>query len=178
MDINNGENKILGLKLAKKFILGLVIVFIFDFFLFSTPALASAENDDMRNFSEMEAILLAETVSESLNYNPAALNTLPTNKDQEFSNIGYFSITAYTSEASQCDASPCITPNGFNLCQHGIEDTIAANFLPFGAKIKIPDLFGDRIFIVRDRMNARFQKTIDIWMRDKATAIKFGVKVA
>lgn len=85
-------------------------------------------------------------------------------------------ITSYTSEAAQTDASPCITANGFNLCKHGIEDSIAANFLPFGTRVRIPELFGDRIFIVRDRMHSRFKTRVDVWMRDKDEAIHFGLK--
>ena len=87
-------------------------------------------------------------------------------------------ITAYTSEVAQCDASPCITANGFNVCKHGIEDTIAANWLKFGTKVRIPELFGDRIFFVRDRMNARHKDRADIWFKDRSAAIKFGAKVA
>lgn len=87
-------------------------------------------------------------------------------------------MTAYNSEVGQTDSTPCITANGFNVCQHGIEDTIAANFLPFGTKVRIPDLFGDRIFIVRDRMNKRFSERVDVWMLSKTDALKFGVKKA
>lgn len=91
---------------------------------------------------------------------------------------GYHSMTAYTSEAAQTDSSPCTTANGFNVCNHGIEDTVAANFLPFGAKVKIPDLFGDRVFIVRDRMNSRYSERVDVWMKEKPDALKFGVRTA
>ncbi len=87
-------------------------------------------------------------------------------------------ITAYNSEVGQTDDSPCITANGFNVCKHGIEDTIAANFLPMGTKVKIPDLYGDRIFIVRDRMNKKHATRVDIWMKDRHSAIQFGVKTA
>lgn len=87
-------------------------------------------------------------------------------------------ITAYNSEAAQTDSSPCITANGFNVCQHGEEDTIAANFLKFGTKVQIPELFGDRLFVVRDRMNKRYPDRVDVWMKEKYDAIQFGVKVA
>jgi 3D (Asp-Asp-Asp) domain-containing protein len=87
-------------------------------------------------------------------------------------------ITAYNSEAAQCDASPCITANGFNVCEHGVEDTIAANFLKFGTKVKIPELFGDRVFVVRDRMNPKHYGRVDVWMKEKADAKQFGVKLA
>ena len=78
----------------------------------------------------------------------------------------------------QTDDSPCITANGFDVCENGVEDTIAANFLPFGAKIKIPELFGDRVFVVRDRMNRRFSNRVDVWMIEKQDAKQFGVKYA
>lgn len=91
---------------------------------------------------------------------------------------GRHSMTAYTSEVAQTDASPCTTANGFNVCKHGIEDTIAANFLPFGSKVKIPELFGDRVFIVRDRMNRRYDSRVDVWMKDKSDAMQFGVRSA
>ena len=87
-------------------------------------------------------------------------------------------ITAYNSEVGQTDDSPCITANGFNVCKHGEEDTIAANFLKFGTKVQIPELFGDRIFIVRDRMNRKHPNRVDIWMLERQDALKFGVKVA
>lgn len=87
-------------------------------------------------------------------------------------------MTAYNSEAAQTDSTPCITANGFNVCNHGIEDTVAANFLPMGTKIRIPDLFGDRVFTVRDRMNKRYSDRVDIWMLHKTDALKFGVRKA
>jgi len=87
-------------------------------------------------------------------------------------------MTAYNSEAGQTDNSPCITANGFNVCKHGIEDTIAANFLPLGTKVKIPDLYGDRIFVVRDRMNKKHPNRVDVWMKDRHDALQFGVRIA
>lgn len=88
------------------------------------------------------------------------------------------SLTAYNSEAAQTDGDPCTTANGFNLCKHGAEDSVAANFLPFGTKIMIPDLFGDKVFVVRDRMNKRFSNRVDVWMLSKERALKFGVRQA
>lgn len=87
-------------------------------------------------------------------------------------------ISAYNSEAAQCDSTPCVTANGFNVCEYGVEDTIAANFLKFGTKVKIPELFGDKVFVVRDRMHPRYANRVDIWMKDKADAKQFGVKLA
>ena len=85
-------------------------------------------------------------------------------------------ITSYTSTVDQTDSTPCITANGFNLCTHNQEDVIAANFLPFGTKVRIPEHFGDRIFTVQDRMNSRYYYRADIWLRDRTDAIKWGIK--
>ena len=86
----------------------------------------------------------------------------------------YVYATAYNSLENQTDSSPCVTANGYNLCESDIEDTIAANFLPFGTKIRIPDYFGDRVFVVRDRMNVRYENRIDVWMKEYIDARKFG----
>jgi len=87
-------------------------------------------------------------------------------------------ITAYNSEVGQTDNTPCSTANGYDLCKNNTEDSIAANFLKFGTKVRIPELFGDRIFVVRDRMNARHATRVDVWMKNHSDAMKFGVKTA
>ncbi|MCX6785850.1 MAG: hypothetical protein NTZ18_03315 [Candidatus Komeilibacteria bacterium] len=88
-------------------------------------------------------------------------------------------VTAYNSLPGQTDNTPCITASGLNVCeraQNGREDIVATNIknLPFGTRIKIPELFGDKVFIVADRMNPRFAKSVDIWMSDYDQAITFG----
>jgi 3D (Asp-Asp-Asp) domain-containing protein len=96
----------------------------------------------------------------------------------EVISVSTHQVTAYTSEVAQCDASPCITANGFNLCANNQEDVIAANFLKFGTKVRIPELFGDRVFTVQDRMNRRFPSHVDVWMKDYDQAIEFGTQAA
>lgn len=87
-------------------------------------------------------------------------------------------LTAYNSHPAQTDATPCITASGFNLCEHNQENVIATNFLnlPFGTKVRFPELFDDKIFIVQDRMNARYWRTADIWLKDFTKAKAFGRK--
>lgn len=85
-------------------------------------------------------------------------------------------ITAYSSTVDQTDSTPCITANGYDLCAHNQENVIAANFLPFGTKVRIPEHFGDRIFTVQDRMNSRYYYRADIWMRNRPDAVKWGLK--
>ncbi|GEM_PF-1455440 len=101
-----------------------------------------------------------------------------TEKKEEVLRSFFGTITAYNSEVSQCDSSPCITANGYNVCKYGLEDTVAVNHLSFGTKVKIPEIFGDRVFIVRDRMNAKHSNRLDIWMLDKEKALNFGIKRA
>jgi len=86
-------------------------------------------------------------------------------------------MTAYNSEVGQTDSTPCHTANGYNLCTNNQENVIAANFLKFGTKVRIPEYFGDRIFTVQDRMNARYYYRADVWFKNRADALKFGVRV-
>jgi len=83
-------------------------------------------------------------------------------------------LTAYSSTIDQCDSDPFIAASG----KHVYDGMIAANFLPFGTKIKIPALFGDKVFTVDDRMNARYgYGRMDIWMdAPRAEVNAFGVQ--
>ena len=85
-------------------------------------------------------------------------------------------MTAYTSEPGQTDDSPCITASGLDVCERDEENVVAANFLPLGTRVRIPELYGNRVFYVEDRMNARYNYKMDIWMKQKHDAKKFGVK--
>ena len=172
------QKNTISLKLAKKIIFSLVFVLVFDFILFPAPAVASEYNNVQENRFSEEVLL--KNNEDSKNIQSASRveikNTFPENTDIKISWTGNYSMTAYNSEVAQCDASPCITANGFYVCEHGIEDTVAANFLKFGTEIRIPELFGDRVLIVRDRMNARYTERVDVWLLHKDNAIDFGVK--
>lgn len=80
--------------------------------------------------------------------------------------------SAYSSTPDQTDSTPFITAWGTQV-RDGI---IAANFLPFGTLVKMPDLYGDKIFVVEDRMNRRYTYKIDIWFPERAQAMEFGNK--
>lgn len=79
-------------------------------------------------------------------------------------------ITAYSSSPYETDSSPYITASG-DWVQDG---TVAANFLPFGTKLKIPELFGDKVFVVKDRMHPRKGYQVDVWFPTRAQALHFG----
>jgi 3D (Asp-Asp-Asp) domain-containing protein len=83
-------------------------------------------------------------------------------------------ITAYSSTPEQTDSTPFITASGYPV-KDGV---IASNFLEFNTRIRIPELYGDKIFIVKDRMAKKNSDKIDIWFSSTEEALKFGVKKA
>ncbi|RJR30779.1 hypothetical protein C4569_03835 [Candidatus Parcubacteria bacterium] len=106
------------------------------------------------------------------NQESAEINHLPENKDKQPRIVKYITITAYSSTPDQTDGDPFTTANGTKV-RWGIA---AANFLPFYTNIKIPDYFGDQIFLITDRMNKRFPDRIDIWFPTRQEAQKFGLR--
>ncbi len=186
--------EIVPLSRKQNIVLLVIIACIFQFALFFAPALAdeavskaNAQTNDsdiiITNDSLVKEARMGEEAAKLTT--PAILKaTLPVIESvassSEFKVIrtSTHTITAYNSEAGQTDDSPCITANGYNVCESGAEDTIAANFLKFGTKVKIPELFGDRVFVVRDRMNKKHPNRVDVWMAERTDAVHFGVKVA
>jgi 3D (Asp-Asp-Asp) domain-containing protein len=82
-------------------------------------------------------------------------------------------VTAYSSTPWETDSTPFITASGA-VVEDGV---IANNILEFGTKVRIPELFGEKIFIVKDRMNSRKDNYyIDIWFPSYWEALNFGVK--
>src|SRR3989344_1044153 len=53
-------------------------------------------------------------------------------------------ITAYSSTPDQTDDTPFITASGKQVA----DGIVANNLLPFGTKIRMPDLYGDKVFVV------------------------------
>lgn len=69
-------------------------------------------------------------------------------------------MTYYASEVGQTDGNPFVTASG----SHVHWGTVAANCLPFGTKIRIPDAYGSQIFTVEDRHSTRFGcGLVDVW---------------
>lgn len=105
----------------------------------------------------------------------SALNTpiIPTQKAPETISMNVIA-TAYSPRVQETDSTPLITASGTRT-RDGV---IAANFLPFGTKVRLPDYFGDKIFTVEDRMNRRYTHAyphrIDILFEKTKQAIHFG----
>ena len=83
-------------------------------------------------------------------------------------------LTAYSSSPNETDDTPFITASGI----HTHDGVVAANFLPFGTRIRIPDIFGDRVFTVEDRLKKIYNDRIDIWFASKKEALNFGSQFA
>lgn len=104
---------------------------------------------------------------------PTSLNgSLTPSDDVAASWTSFTTVTAYNSVPGQTDASPFTTADG----THVRDGIIAANFLKFGTRVRIPELFGNKVFEVHDRMNARFDNRIDIWMDSVPNARQLGVR--
>ncbi|MEK7578802.1 MAG: hypothetical protein AAB789_00160 [Patescibacteria group bacterium] len=81
-------------------------------------------------------------------------------------------LTAYSSTPDQTDDTPFITASNTRV-RDGV---VAANFLAFGTKVKIPAIFGDKVFTVEDRMAKKHNDKMDIWFSERHLAKNFGVK--
>lgn len=80
-------------------------------------------------------------------------------------------ITAYSSCPFETDDTPFLTANGSTVA----DGIVANNSLPFGTEIRIPELYGNKVFVVQDRMNPRAGfNHFDIWFPSKEQAIQFG----
>jgi len=82
-------------------------------------------------------------------------------------------VTAYSSSPEETDNTPLITASGSTV-KEGI---VANNLLPFGTRIKMPELYKDQVFVVEDRMHQRKgYYHIDVWFPSKEEAQFFGAK--
>lgn len=79
-------------------------------------------------------------------------------------------VTGYSSTPDQTDDSPFVTAAN-TWVRDGI---VATNFLPLYTRIQIPEIFGDKVFVVEDRMNKRFNDRIDVWFESRELAKSFG----
>lgn len=82
--------------------------------------------------------------------------------------------SAYASSPYQTDSTPCITAAGTRV-RPGV---VASNFLPLGALLEIDDDIDSKgkLYIVEDRMNARYARHIDVWFHHTSDALQFGRK--
>lgn len=162
-------------KKAKKFVkhqwfnTGLVIVTLVSSFVVIAPGNVMADMITHPTPLEQKAtaLMIAAMGNTLVDY-----GTLPKADARPLTRTMNVKATAYSSDVAQTDSTPLTTASG-TTCRHGV---VAANFLPIGTKIKIPKYYGDQVFVVEDRMNARFSSRVDIWMGSYKEAKQFGVR--
>lgn len=142
------------------------------------PSLSVRAFLENKKITEDEKVDKDETIQECRIEVPKKQITPCIKKEKEHIVTKELSVlaTAYSSTVAQTDDDPCTTANGYNVCKANKENVVAANFLPFGTKVRFPEVYGDKIFTVQDRMNRRFSKRIDFWMKTTGKARQFGVK--
>lgn len=119
-----------------------------------------------RAWTELGLVASGEVVTEEEPIEVAEVEAPKTIK------VLYREMTAYTSRPQETDDSPCVSADGSIV----FDGMVASNGLPFGTKFRIPDYYGDKIFEVRDRMNARYTTRIDIWMDNTKEMYQWGYK--
>ncbi len=83
-------------------------------------------------------------------------------------------VTAYSSTVWETQGDPFITASGSRV-RDGI---VANNLLPFGVEVRLPEVFGDKVFVVEDRMHSRKgYYHVDVWFPSYESALAFGAKI-
>jgi 3D (Asp-Asp-Asp) domain-containing protein len=161
----------------KKSILKLIFVLTFaaSCLLFEFPLIFGKKDEEtalaeaiIQNYSENMEEKLAISEGNSLIF-----TANPNNPEPKVVRKMNVVLTAYSSTTLETDETPLITASG-TLVKDGI---IANNLLPFGTRIRIPEIYGDKIFVVEDRMNWKAGNYhVDIWEDSYQDALNFGAK--
>jgi len=134
--------------------------------------LSSGFVSDAAHTPETVDVALANDGGALLNQSPVV--TPETSISPDARRVTTAIVTAYSSEVRQTDSTPFVTAAGTDV-RSGV---VAANWLPIGTKIRLPEIFGEREFVVEDRMHNRNNDKIDIWFPTRAEAVQFGVRKA
>ncbi len=130
---------------------------------------------DMDSAMETERIMadLAANLP-ILQDNSLASVSSPTNPDAGVARRLNVVVTGYSSTIWQTDDTPSITASGKTVGQ----GVVANNLLPFGTEIRMPELYGDQVFVVEDRMSSiKGNYHVDIWFSSYWDALNFGAKM-
>ncbi|MDI6883347.1 MAG: hypothetical protein QMC93_02645 [Patescibacteria group bacterium] len=148
----------------------LILPAILGIYLFYLPEQDKARADEV---FELEKGISGLAILEETTLLPLGPITVEKETDSESLRRIRVIVTGYSSTEDQTDLDPFITAAG-TIVRDGV---VATNILPFGTKIKLPELFGDKIFVVEDRMNSRKGYHIDIWFPNREDALEFGAKI-
>ncbi|MFH1597839.1 MAG: hypothetical protein ABIB97_02065 [Patescibacteria group bacterium] len=117
----------------------------------------------------------AQLICREINMSPIeALPDIPA-KEYEVKKTFWTTVTAYSSSPDETSGDPFVTASGERTA-NGI---MAHQYLPFGTKVRFPDQFGDKIFVIQDRLHERHtsQYLFDMWVHSKAEAKAWGAKI-
>jgi 3D (Asp-Asp-Asp) domain-containing protein len=164
---NKGKNRIFSAKF-RFFLSSAALSALFIGLLFQVYPLSASrirENPQLADKSTLPLIIFQ--------HNSLSSFSNPVNPPPEVEREIPVIITAYSSTPSQTDDTPFLTAAG-TLVREGI---VANNYLAFGTEIRIPEIYGDRIFVVEDRMSDRKgYYHVDVWLPDYDQALAFGAK--
>ncbi|HDP37002.1 MAG TPA: hypothetical protein ENN27_03965 [Candidatus Atribacteria bacterium] len=147
----------------------LVMVLSISFFSPWSGLIVEGSPSTIINGSEQEIL----SANDDFYHNSSATFFATVNSLQPSIETRKITVTAYSSTPDQTDDSPFITASGAWV----YDGVIASNFLPFGTKVRFPELFRDKVFTVDDKMHERFTDTrVDIWFPDRESAQEFGIK--
>ncbi|MFH1582212.1 MAG: 3D domain-containing protein [bacterium] len=147
------------------FLLGILFIFV-PFLDFYADQLKASKTIYKKNLFEQERL----TILGNDSLLPIADPSAPEPKVVKKMNVV---VTAYSSTVWQTDDTPFITAAN-TYVREGI---VANNYLPFGTKVRMPEIYGDKIFIVEDRMSSKKSNYhIDIWLSSYFEAKEFGAK--
>ena len=96
-------------------------------------------------------------------------------KQFKIKNTVYTTVTAYSSSVDECGIDPFTMASGDRV----FDGAIAHQYLQFGTKVRFPEIFGEKIFVVKDRLGHQFTSYyhVDMWVQSKAEAKNWGAKV-
>lgn len=156
---------ILGLKIFLILMVGGILIEILPLFETEDYLVEADLTNPSLDLPEISSLAILEENSLTQLSNPANPETINRIK---------ILLTAYSSTPCQTDDDPFITAAGTQ-----VEDGIVANNkYSFGTKIRFPEIFGDKVFVVEDRMHwTKGQYQFDIWMDSYEGAKEFGAKV-
>ncbi len=151
--------------------LHLTILAFLPLFLFLLFVPVTALTDDLAALASPREIAVFSGIAQEHQQAVAALPKVP---EYAVKRKLWLTVTAYSSTVDQTDGDPFTTAAGTTV-RDGI---IAHNGLPFGTRVRFPDAFGDKVFIVQDRLNPRHGAYIaDLWMPSREQAKQWGARV-
>jgi len=96
-------------------------------------------------------------------------------KQFEVKKTFWTTVTAYSSSPDETSGDPFVTASG----DRTTSGVLAHQYLPFGTKVRFPEVFGDKIFVVKDRLHEKHTSEFlfDMWVHSKAEAKAWGAKI-